>query len=315
MISKTPNIELSIVIPVYNSASTLEKLSDRLRAVLNTMGITHEIVFVDDGSADDSWQVLSDIQGNNRDRIIAVQLMRNSGQHNALMCGFRHSSGQYVVTMDDDLQNPPEEIPKLLNAIRDGEYDLVYGVYDEKQHAAWRNMGSHLIVFFYQKIFGTTNAITSFRAIRRKLLESIFTYQLNFTFLDGLLAWNTQRIAEVTVEHNERKEGRSGYSLRKLIGLAFNLFANFSLLPLQLTSIIGCLVAILGFGMAGFYLIQTFRAEITVPGYASTIVAVLFLGGIQLLALGIIGEYLGRMHMNVNRKPQYSERKVLDIEQ
>jgi undecaprenyl-phosphate 4-deoxy-4-formamido-L-arabinose transferase len=287
-------------------------LIDRLIPVLDGTGLRYEIVFVDDGSADDSWKVLGELHAEYPDRIVAIQLMRNYGQHNALMAGFRHARGRFVVTMDDDLQNPPEEIPKLLKAIEDKNLDLVYGCYEDKQHRAWRNLGSALINGFYRLIFRSKVTISSFRIIRRELLESIFLYSLNFTFVDGLLAWNTQRVGQVMVEHHARTTGRSGYSLGKLAVLALNLFTNFSLLPLQLVSFLGFLAAGGGMVMAVYYFVQYLRANITVPGYASTIIAVLILGGTNLLALGIIGEYLGRLHLNVNRKPQYVERTVLE---
>jgi undecaprenyl-phosphate 4-deoxy-4-formamido-L-arabinose transferase len=271
-----------------------------------------EIIFVDDGSADNSWDILTELKNQNPEHIVAVQLMRNYGQHNALMCGFRHTSGQYIITMDDDLQNPPEEIPKLINAIMDGGLDLVYGYAESKKHKKWRNAGTWLIRFFYRTIFKSAAITTSFRIIERSLLESIFAYDLNYTYVDGLFAWNSKDIGNVKVEHHSRGSGQSGYSLSKLFVLALNLFTNFSLLPLQLASGFGFLAAILGFITGGYYLIQYLLSGIAVPGFASTIIAVLVLGGSQLLALGIIGEYVGRMHLNVNRKPQYTVRKLLD---
>ena len=296
---------------MYNSAKSLPTLVGRLRAVLSATRRPFEIVFVDDGSLDDSWHVLVDLQGRNAEPMVAIRLMRNFGQHNALMCGFRHARGRFVVTMDDDLQNPPEEIPKMLAAIEDQGLDLVYGCSGEKQHADWRNLGSALVRYFYRTVFRSTATPTSFRVIKRELMVSILPYNLNFTYIDGLLAWNTQRVGHVTVEHHQRSTGRSGYSIAKLVSLALNLFTNFSLLPLQLVSVLGLLAALTGFATGTFFLIQYLFSNIAVPGFASTIIAILILGGIQLLALGIIGEYLGRLHLNVNRKPQYTERNVL----
>jgi glycosyltransferase involved in cell wall biosynthesis len=304
-------VEYSVVIPVYRSADTLRELARRLCLVLDGAGAAYEIVFVDDGSPDASWQVLQELCAAQPGRVVAVQLMRNYGQHNALMCGFRHACGEYVITMDDDLQNPPEEIPKLIATLKQGDYDLVYGNYGGKKHSAWRNLSSAVVNAFYRRVFRSSVTVTSFRIIRRALLESIFSYDLNFTFVDGLLAWNTQRIGQVVVEHRPRARGRSGYSLPKLLILALNLFTNFSLLPLQMVSLIGLLTALLGLGVAVMYLVRYLLQEISVPGYASTIIAILVLGGVQLLSLGIMGEYLGRLHLNVNRKPQYVERQVL----
>jgi undecaprenyl-phosphate 4-deoxy-4-formamido-L-arabinose transferase len=303
--------ELSVVIPVYRSAETLPSLVERLLRVLKATAKSFEIVFVEDGSGDDSWEVLAGLQRSHPDCIIAVQLMRNYGQHNALMCGFQHARGEYVITMDDDLQNPPEEIPKLLTTMEATGADLVYGSVDVKKHAAWRNLGSALVNFFFRLVFRSRVTVTSFRAIRRRLVRSILPYSLNFTYIDGLLAWNTQRVAAVPVEHHPGGRGGSSYSLGKLVVLALNLFTNFSLLPLQLVSAIGFLAAGFGLVLGGYYLVQYLVSNISVPGYASIIIAVFVLGGLQLLSLGVMGEYLGRLHLNVNRKPQYTVRRVL----
>jgi undecaprenyl-phosphate 4-deoxy-4-formamido-L-arabinose transferase len=212
--------------------------------------------------------------------------------------------------MDDDLQHPPEEIPKLLEAIGAHDYDLVYGQYHQKKHPWLKNAGSWVVNRFFRLVFGTSVTVTAFRVFRRELLETVLSYSLNFTYIDGLLAWNTQRIGAVTVEHHPRLVGRSGDSLRKMVTLALNLFTNFSLLPLQLVSLCGLCAAVGGFGLGAYYVVQHLRARIVTPGYASIIVSILTLGGIQLLGLGILGEYLGRLHLNVNRKPQYNVRRI-----
>lgn len=304
-------VQVSIVIPVYNSEATLVELVDRLFVVLKNCGTRFEIILVDDGSADGSWKTMCELQCRDPEYVVAIQLMRNYGQHNALMCGFRHVRGQYVVTMDDDLQNPPEEVPKLLSAVQANGWDVVYGAYRVKKHARWRNLGSWLVHSFHKLAFKSSVGVTTFRVVRRQVLESILSYKLNFTYVDGLLGWNTQRVGSVLVEHHPRADGRSGYSLKKLLALAFNLFTNFSLLPLQIVSAWGLVSSGLGLLTGLYYLLQTLVSGISVPGYASVIIAILVLGGTQLLALGIMGEYLGRLHLNVNRKPQYVERQVL----
>lgn len=304
--------ELSVVIPVCNSAATLRPLLERMLAVLRQIGRPFEVIFIDDGSRDDSWKVLQELHQAHPECVVAVRLMRNYGQDNALMCGFRHARGEFVITLDDDLQHPPEEIPRLLEEIEGNELDLVYGVYREKKHSLVRNLGSRLIMAFCRLVFRTRVTITSFRVIRRVLVESVFSYNLNFTIVDGLFFWNTTRVGEVPVEHHPRAEGRSSYSLGGLILLAFNTFTNFSLLPLQLITFVGLLVALFGFGLAIYYVVLAFMPGMHIHGYASLIVSVLTLGGLQMMALGILGEYLGRLHINVNRKPQYRERCVLD---
>jgi len=305
-----PTLDISVVIPVYRSAPTVELLLRRVSAVVGSITTSYEIVLVEDCSPDDTWQAIENARGVYGERVVAVQLMRNYGQHNALMCGLRLARGRVVVTMDDDLQNPPEEIPKLLARLQEGSLDLVYGSADERQHAGWRNLGSALVWSFYRRVFGGRVTPTTYRAMRYELARSVLFYDLNFTYLDGLLAWCTTRIGEVTVAHHARAVGTSGYSMGKLLLLALNLYTNFSLLPLQLVSAVGLFAALGGFGLGAYYLVLYLASSIAVPGFASTIVAVLVLGGAQLLALGVIGEYLGRLHLNVNRKPQFIVRQI-----
>jgi undecaprenyl-phosphate 4-deoxy-4-formamido-L-arabinose transferase len=305
------DLNVSVVIPVYRGEATVRELVERLLALLEHIADSHEIILVDDASPDGSWKVLEDLREEHPDRVVAIQLMRTSGQHNALMCGLRHARAKYVITMDDDLQHPPEEIPKLLAAIESSGNDVIYGAPDARKHRRWRNVGSTVVTAFYRLVFKTKVQPSPFRIMRREVVEAILSYNLNYTFIDGLLAWNTQRIGQVTVEHRPRANGRSGYTLGKLVLLALNLFTNFSLLPLQVVSALGTLASLGGFALACYYLAQYMFASIGVPGYASTIVAILVLGGLQLLALGILGEYVGRLHLNVNRKPQYTVRHLL----
>src|SRR5262249_14492581 len=272
-------INVSVVVPVYGSATTLRPLTDRLVAVLQALALTYELVFVDDGSRDQSWQVLQELHAAGSCYTTVIRLMRNYGQHNALMCGFRHCRGSYIVTMDDDLQNPPEELPKLLKEIQTRELDLVYGRCDAKKHSPWRNLGSAIVNTFYRVVFKSSVTVTSFRVMRRELMESILPYCLHFTYVDGLFAWNTQRIGQVMVEHHPRPIGRSGYSLGKLVTSALNLFTNFSLLPLQAVSALGFLAAAGGFLLGTYYLVLYLFSRIAIAGYASIIVAVLMLGG------------------------------------
>ncbi len=301
---------VSIVVPVYHTQQDLVDLATRTKASLGAAGLAYELVFVDDGSPNATWEILQSLRASDPEVITIIRLMRNFGQHNALMCGFRHTRGDVIVTIDDDLQNPPEEIPRLVHALLNEGHDLVYGAPHQKQHAAGRNLGSWVVNAFYRCVFQTRATVTSFRAIRRELLQAILSYNLNFTFIDGLLAWNTQRVGEVAVEHHSRQRGRSGYSIARLVALALNLFTNFSLLPLQVASAIGLIASLFGFAVGAYFLFQALAHNISVPGYASTIVAVLSLGGLQLLAIGIIGEYVGRLHLNVNCKPQYTVRQV-----
>ncbi len=308
--TKPPELDLSIVVPVYNSAKTLGSLLERLTTVMQPITQNYEIILVDDGSPDDSWSVIQALQDSYGEYLVAVQLMRNYGQHNALMCGLGLTRGAYVVTMDDDLQNPPEEITKMLAYIQLQGLDLVYGCPPAREHSSWRNLGSTLVLHFYRTVFKNHVTPTPYRIMRHQLAHSVLFYDLNFTFLDGLLAWCTNRVGSIEVAHHAREHGRSGYSLGKLAVLALNLYTNFSLMPLQIVSGLGLVTATSGFVVGIYYLFQFFASNIEVPGFASTIIAILILGGAQLLALGVIGEYLGRLHMNVNRKPQYVIRQL-----
>jgi len=304
-------VDLSIVIPVYGSQDTLRPLTDRLCSVLDSLGRDYEIILVNDDSPDNAWEVIRALHAERSQHIVAIRLSRNFGQHNALMCGFRHAQGKLVITMDDDLQHPPEELPKLISAIESSELDVVYGRYQEKQHRRWRNLGSAAINAVYQRVFSIRGEFTAFRIVRHEIVAAALTYDLNFTFIDGLFAWNTKRIGGVEVKHAERRVGKSGYSLSKLMYLSINLLTNFSILPLQLATITGLFASGTGLLVGLYYLIRALTGGVLVPGYASLITGILFLGGIQLLAIGIIGEYVGRLHLNVSRKPQYSVRNVL----
>lgn len=308
-----PAPQLSVVVPVYRSTDTLPELVRRVGEALRPGGTTWEVVFVDDSGVDSrSWTVLQELRRQDAEHVRAIRLMRNFGQHNALMCGFHHARGEFVATMDDDLQNPPEELPHLLEAIRTRDDDLVYGtIVEKKKHGWFRNLGSWVLIRFGQLVFQSSIKGSSYRIMRRELVRSILTYNLNFTFIDGLLAWNTQRVSTVPVRHDERAEGRSGYSFVKLLTLAINMFTNFSLIPLQAVSITGMVAAGLGLLLGLYYLVAGLAGWISVSGYASIIVAVLVLGGLQLLSLGVLGEYVGRVHLNINRKPQFVVRTVL----
>ncbi|GBE17356.1 undecaprenyl-phosphate 4-deoxy-4-formamido-L-arabinose transferase [bacterium BMS3Abin15] len=302
-------VRYSVVIPVYNSETTLEKLFERLLTALKTVPEDFEVIFVDDGSSDGSWQKLKDLRTKDN-KIKIIQLMRNFGQHNALICGFYFAKGKYIITMDDDLQNPPEEIPKLISKIGEG-YDIVYGKYISKKHSGFRNLGSLLIQCVYKKVFNVQNMLSSFRIIRGQLIHSILKYEKSYVFIDGLLAWNTRNIGYVQVEHHERTVSKSGYRFKKLLTLSLNMITNFSILPLQISSIMGLLFALLGFMTAGYFLLKKIIYGIPVEGYTSLIIAITIFAGIQLLTIGLIGEYIGRIHLNINNKPQYEIREQI----
>lgn len=306
-----PGKSISVVIPVYGDGQHLRQIAEQIGEVISGRDYRVELIAVDDCGPGNAWSV---IEGLVRDRpqTIGIQLTRNYGQHNATMSGFAHATGDVVITLDDDLQHDPRSIPILLDALESANADVVYGTYDSKKHSAGRNLGSLIVNAFFRQTFRLPITVTSFRAIRSDVVRAILRYDLNFTFIDGLLAWNTRRIKTVTVPHRPRIDGRSGYSLGKLAFLAMNVFTNFSLLPLQVISFLGIASALGGFCLGLYYFILWSLSSIAVPGYASLIVTILTMGGMQLLSLGIIGEYLGRMHLNVNRMPQYTIRSLIN---
>jgi undecaprenyl-phosphate 4-deoxy-4-formamido-L-arabinose transferase len=232
-------MKYSIIIPVYNSESTLKEVYNRIKNVFDKLGLDYEVIMVNDGSKDNSWQEMTKIYNGNSSKVKIIQLSRNFGQHNALMCGFRYSQGDYIITIDDDLQNPPEEIPKLIEKINSENFDVGYGIYKEKKHSFLRNIGSKLIMFLYKSIFKVKGNLTGFRIIKKEIIKQIIKYENNFVFIDGLIAFTTKNIGYVEVLHNPRKTGKSGYTISKLLNLSFNLITNFSIFPLQLASFIG----------------------------------------------------------------------------
>lgn len=306
-----PVKSISVIIPVYGNGQHLRRIAEQIEQVFPSHDHRVELIAIDDCGPGDAWSVIETLV-RDRPQTVGIQLTRNYGQHNATMSGFAHATGDVVITMDDDLQHDPGSIPVLLDALESTNSDVVYGIFDSKKHSAGRNMGSMIVNMFFRQTFRLPITVTSFRAIRLEVVRAILRYDLNFTFIDGLLAWNTRRIKTVTVPHHPRIEGRSGYSIGKLMSLAMNVFTNFSLLPLQVISFLGIVSALGGFCLGLWYLILWSLSSIVVPGYASLIVTILTMGGMQLLSLGIIGEYLGRMHLNVNRMPQYTIRNKIN---
>jgi glycosyltransferase involved in cell wall biosynthesis len=302
----------SVIVPVFGDGHQLVTLASKLDEALGSSGYKKiELILVDDCGPGNAWQEICRLSAE-RPHTMGIQLMRNFGQHNAIMCGLRYATGDIVVTIDDDLQNDPASIPSMIAKLDSATLDVVYGVPDVRQHGAGRNLGSRLVNMFYRRVFGIPVTVTPFRVIRREIVEAVLRYDLNFTFIDGLLAWNTTRIGMQHVTHHPRVYGKSGYTIGKLLTLAMNVFTNFSLLPLQIVSLLGLLFSAIGFVMGLWVLVSSLLSRIQVPGYASIIVAIFVLGGVQLLSLGMIGEYLGRLHMNVNRKPQYTVRRTTE---
>jgi len=295
---------LSIVIPVYNGASTIAELVEALAQ--QPFGMAMEIVLVNDGSNDDSQAVCEQLV---REATVPVTLLahsRNFGEHNAVMTGLRHAKGDYILTMDDDLQNPPGEILKLLNKIRAENLDIVYADFLTKRHTKWRNLGSisaNLIAeWLTEKPRGLY--MSTFRCMNRFLVTQILNYSGPYPFIDGLVFQITNRIGSVEVMHFPNKTGRKNYTLSKLVRLWLTIFINFSTRPLQLSISLGLIIAALG-GLGATYVIVDYFMEKSIPsGWPSLAVLMMVFTGTQLIILGFMGEYIGRMFIHVGGRPQ-----------
>lgn len=304
------NPSISVVIPIYNSAPVLPDLLGRLDVVLRTCASRFEVILINDGSRDGSWSVIQEMAGR-YPFVVGVNLMRNYGQHNALLCGIRTARGDIIVTMDDDLQHPPKEIPRLLDKLAEG-YDVVYGTPQAEQHGFWRDVASRVTKLALQSAMSIDVArnVGAFRAFRTQVRDAFANYQGPFVSIDVLLTWGTTRFAAIPVPHESRRVGASNYTFRKLITHALNMMTGFSVLPLQLASLIGFAFTLFGLGIlvyvVGRYLIQGG----SVPGFSFLAATIAIFSGAQLFALGIIGEYLARIHFRMMDRPTYTVRST-----
>ncbi|MDP4280660.1 MAG: glycosyltransferase family 2 protein [Bacteroidota bacterium] len=302
----------SVVVPVYNSELSLNELFGGIQKVFEERKKKYEVIFVDDGSRDNSWAVLQELKKNFPSEITAVRLSKNFGQHNATLCGFNFAKGEKIITIDDDLQVLPEEIGKLIDRQKETGADLVYGYYGhEKHHSRIRNMGSRLTKKTSTLVHNNTpDDGSSTRLIDSELMKKILQHQENFIYIDEILLWYTDAIELVRVEHRKRKYKQSGYSFTKLVKLAGNVVMYYSTIPLKFLVYGGFIVSLI-FSLIGMFFIFK-KLFFNVPlGYTSLIVTILFSTGIILFSLGVIGEYLSRIYQIQNKKPSYSIRKVL----
>lgn len=299
---------VSVVIPIYNSAPTLRLLLTRLRSVFATLGIAYEIVLVNDGSRDESWLQIVQL-GEEFPERRGIDLMRNYGQHNALLCGIRAARYDVIVTMDDDLQHPPEEIPVLLFTLAEG-YDLVFGTPISPQHGHLRNAGSALTRLLLEKGLGAPGARrgSSFRAFRTSLRDAFADFRSPMLSIDVLLGWTTNHVAWVPVAHQPRAVGRSNYTPLRLFTHAFSMMTGASLLPLQLATILGFLFTLIGIGVLAVVLLSYMFRGGGVPGFTFLASIIALFSGAQLFAMGIFGEYLARLTFQAMGKPVYRVR-------
>jgi undecaprenyl-phosphate 4-deoxy-4-formamido-L-arabinose transferase len=296
---------VSVVIPVYNSEGGLGDLVRELTDVMRSRGAGFEMLLIDDGSRDGSWAAIVSL-AQDYPELKGIRLMRNFGQHNAILCGVREAKHEIVVTMDDDLQHPPREIPRLLAAL--DQADVVYGTPREERHDMWRALASQVTKRALQSVMGadTARKVSAFRAFRTPLRRAFQDYRSPFLSLDVLLTWTTTRFTSVEVEHRERRYGRSNYTFRKLVSHAVNMMTGFSVLPLQLASLTGFLFTLFGVGVLIYVVGRYLMQGTSVPGFPFLASLIAIFSGAQLFAIGIIGEYLARMHFRMMERPTYA---------
>jgi undecaprenyl-phosphate 4-deoxy-4-formamido-L-arabinose transferase len=305
-----PIYGLSIVVPVYRGAATIGALVEALAALRPEGGL--EVVLVNDGSPDDSDEVCQALLERAPLPITYIEHMRNYGEHNAVMTGLRHVRGRYVITMDDDLQNPPEEVVRLYDHARLGGWDVVYTRYAEKKHAPWRNLGSRFANKVADWLLDKPKGLylSSFRCMAHPVVRNVTRYRGPYPYIDGLIMQVTQRIDSIEVRHLPRAEGRSNYTLRRLIRLWLNLATSFSLAPLRLAMLAGAALAVLGGLGAVLTIAEALIAGGTPSGWASTMTVILLVSGVQAMVLGVMGEYIGRTFLSANGKPQGTLRRI-----
>lgn len=301
---------ISIIIPVFNSEHTIGPLVTKLIAELPDV-FDIEIILVNDHSTDGSDLACIELYKKYRDKVKYYQLAKNVGEHNAVMAGLNQMSGEYAVIMDDDFQNPVSEVLKLIQFGLENEYDVVYTWYEKKQHSFLRNIGSSFNNFVANIMLKKPKDLylSSFKLLNRYLVNEIIKYDSPYPYIDGLILRTTSNIGKIEVKHNKRLEGRSNYTIVKLIKLWLNMFTNFSILPLRTAIITGFIFALFGIILGFVSFLEKLKNPGLPLGYASLIVAISVFSGIQLIAIGMLGEYLGRMFLSQNKKPQYSIRK------
>lgn len=308
-------MKISYVIPCYNSEKTIETVVNEIKDKMAELSrYEYEIVLVNDCSPDGTFSVIKKICSENKN-VIGIDHAKNFGQHAALMAGFHYVTGDVIVCLDDDGQTPANEVDKLLEKIEEG-YDAVYAEYDNKRHSAFRNFGSNINKKMTEIMLGKPKSlyVSSYFAVKRFVVDEMLKYQNAYPYVIGLVLRTTKNICNVKVNHRDRLEGTSGYSLKKLLALWMNGFTSFSIIPLRFATYSGCIAALIGFVYAVYTIIRKLVDPTRVIGWSSTISIMLILGGLTLLVLGMIGEYVGRIYISINNSPQYVIRTVIHSE-
>lgn len=304
-------MKYSVVIPVFNSQAIVGETVDRTVAFFEREGLDYELILVNDASRDGSWEVIRQKAETNQ-KVIAIDLLRNSGQHSANYCGFQHSTGDYLVTMDDDLQNPPEEIKHLIAKAAEG-HDLVMGEFKQKRHSPYRRWGSLAISSINRRIFFQPRdlVVSNFRLIRRDVVDRILTFKTNYPYITGLVLMFASHPANTPVEHHDRSVGHSNYNLLRIARLVMRILFNYSSYPLRLVAFIGVVISALSFLMGCFYIFKGLVGQSSVEGWITLVVLLSFFNGLTLLILGMLGEYLIRLIHQTSMGTSYHVRAVV----
>lgn len=307
--------KVSFVIPCYRSEHTLPHVVAEIEEKMRILEqYEYDIFLVNDCSPDDTLGTIRKLCGEH-ENIKGISFSKNFGQHSALMAGLRHSDGDYVVCLDDDGQTPADEVDKLLEKLEEG-YDAVYAKYEHKQHSAFRNMGSRVNELMTRVMLGKPADlyVSSYFAVKKFVVNDMVKYENSYPYVIGLVLRATKNITNVTVKHREREEGSSGYTIKKLLGLWFNGFTAFSVKPLRIATAIGAFSALLGFLYGAYTIIKRLVNPDVPMGFSSTMAAIVFFGGMIMLMLGLIGEYVGRIYISLNNSPQYVIRETINLE-
>lgn len=304
--------KVSFVIPCYRSEKTLEGVITEIKEAMGKLNqYTYEIVLVNDSSPDNTWKTIEKISSEN-ENITGINLSKNFGQHAALMAGMRETCGDYVICLDDDGQTPANEVDKLLTALEEGA-DAVYAKYGNKKHSLFRNFGSRANDLMTRIMLGKPRElfVSSYFGVKRFVVEDMVRYQNSYPYVIGLVLRATKNIVNVDVTHREREEGRSGYTLKKLLGLWFNGFTAFSVTPLRIATVIGIFCAFVGFAYGIYVFVRRLLDPNMVMGFSSLMCVILFVGGMLMIMLGLVGEYIGRIYISLNNSPQYVIREKI----
>jgi len=313
---KTNNIGISVVIPVYNSRDCLPELAKQLTDTLDQFGRTYEIIMVDDASPDKSWEVIEKL-ASEYDHVKAISLMRNVGQAKGTICGLTHAIGDVVVTMDDDLQHRPDQLPILLQALDEHpEIDCVFGTFKDKKHAGYRNFGSKMLRWINARAFGLPSNLrsSSFRVMRSQLAHAVVMHQTDSPAIGAEVFSSTNRLLSVPIEHSPRFSGQSNYTFRRQMRLALDNVCNVSMLPLRAVSVLGFAFCLFGLIFLLGVLYKYFAGHIRVAGWTTVVILVTFSAGVTLLSLGVMGEYMVRILRQVRGAPRFIPRTKIGFD-